>query len=215
MPQIRPGSLDRIDTRQSTDDGKPQGPQRVGRPSVRDERRKQIVDSFIELVAVKGLEHVSLDEVAGKAGVQRAALRHFVGNRDELTAAAIIEMTRYALVDLNTAMSLSELTAMLFNPERMQSLEVGELAWNELMPEAMRSSSMRAVIKQCYDQLLQLISNALRQQYPNAARGQIAETAYAIACMAEYNYTFQRLGYPRARCNALRKAAMTLAAQLG
>ena len=102
VPQIRPGSLDRIDTRQSTDDGKPQGPQRVGRPSVRDERRKQIVDSFIELVAVKGLEHVSLDEVAGKAGVQRAALRHFVGNRDELTAAAIIEITLYEMVDLDT-----------------------------------------------------------------------------------------------------------------
>lgn len=184
---------------------------RVGRPSVQDERQRQIVDAFIELVAISGLEHVSLDDVASKAGVQRAALRHFVGNRDELVRAAITEITRLALLDLQTPLPFDEVVTMLFNPARMHSFDVVTRAWHELMPEAMRSSDTRAVIRKCYDQLLALIAHALRDEYPRAAPADITDTAYAIACMAEHNYTFQRIGYPRTRCKGLKESALALA----
>ena len=74
---------------------------RVGRPSLQDQREREIVWAFIELVADKGLEHVSLDDVAARAGVQRAALRHFVGNREDLISAAIAKITRRALADID------------------------------------------------------------------------------------------------------------------
>lgn len=80
---------------------------------------------------------------------------------------------------------------MLFDPSRMATLDVKDRAWAELLPEAIRSPKNRAVTKENYD-----------------------HTAYAIACMAEHNYTFQRLGYARARCKGLRAAALALADQL-
>lgn len=187
---------------------------RVGRPSVQDERRRQIVDAFIELVAISGLEHVSLDDVAAKAGVQRAALRHFVGNRDELVRAAITEITRLALLDLQTPLPFGEVITALFNPARMQSFDIPTRAWHELMPEAMRSADTRAVIKKCYDKLLAHITRGLREEYPKATPADITDTAYAIACMAEHNYTFQRIGYPRARCKGLQESALALAESL-
>lgn len=192
----------------------PDAPRRIGRPSLKDQRRREIVEAFIELVAAHGLEHVSLDDVAADAGVQRAALRHFVGNRDQLIEAAIAEITRLALAGLEVRLSLTEVIAMLFDPGRMKSFDVGERTWSELLPEAMRSPDTRAVIKECYDELIALISHALRRQHPTATRSQIADTAYAIACMAEHNYVFQRLGYPLARCKGLKEAALALAERL-
>lgn len=196
------------------DHGISDAPRRVGRPPLKDQRRREIVRAFIELVATHGLEHVSLDDVAADAGIQRAALRHFVGNRDQLIEAAIVEITRLALAGLEVQLGLAEVIAMLFDPGRMKSIDAADRAWGELMPEAMRSPDTRAVIKECYDGLIALISHALRRQHPTATRAHITDTAYAIACMAEQNYPFQRLGYPQARCKGLKEAALALADRL-
>lgn len=187
---------------------------RVGRPSLQEQRQREIVWAFIELVADKGLEHVSLDDVAAAAGVQRAALRHFVGNREDLVSAAIAKITRRALADIDAQFSVAEVIAMLFDPSRMNSFDVYDRAWSELLPEAMRSPDTRAVVRESYDHLISLISNALRQRYPKASRSRIADTAYAIACMAEHNYTFQRLGYPQARVKGVKESAFALADRL-
>jgi TetR/AcrR family transcriptional regulator, transcriptional repressor of bet genes len=187
---------------------------RVGRPSIKDQRQREIVWAFIQLVAERGLEHVALDDVAAEAGVQRAALRHFVGNREDLISAAIAKITRRALADIDVQFNVAQVIAMLFDPSRMKSADVYDRAWTELLPEAMRSPDTHAVVKESYDHLISLISNALRQGYPKASRSQIADTAYAIACMAEHNYTFQRLGYPQARVKGLKETAFALADRL-
>lgn len=189
-------------------------PPRRGRPSVQDQRRKQIIDAFIESVATKGLEQTSLEDVADTAGMQRAALRHFVGNRDDLIHAAIVEITRIAVADMQVALPLADVLAMLFNPARMKTFDVIERAWNELMPQAMRTAQGCAVVKESYDHLLTVISTALRQQHPHASQKNITDTAYAIACLAEYNYVFQRIGYPLARSKGAQEAATALAAHL-
>ncbi len=187
---------------------------RVGRPSLRDQRQHEIVWAYIELVADKGLQHVSLDDVAAQAGVQRPALRHFVGNRENLVSAAIAKITHGALADIDACLTAAEVIAMLFDPNRMKSADALDRAWTELLPEAMRSRDTRAVVRENYDHLISLISNALRQEHPKASRSQIADTAYAIACMAEHNYIFQRLGYPQARVKGLKKTALALADRL-
>ncbi|MCB1292174.1 TetR family transcriptional regulator [Mycolicibacterium sp.] len=194
----------------STEPDKP----RRGRPSLEAERRAQIVNAFIGLIADKGLEHTSLGDVAEASGLHRSALRHFVGNREDLINAAIEEVTRAALADMQVELSLNDVIAMLFDPARMASLGELDRAWYVLMSEAMRSREGRAVLKACYDQLMTIIGDALRHRYPNAKRAKVADTAYAIACLAEYNYVFQSLGYPRARIRGLRDAALALAAQL-
>jgi hypothetical protein len=126
-------------------------------------------------------------------------------------------MMSFAISDLKVLAQVGTTIGMglLFDPSRMKSADVYDRAWTELLPEAMRSPDGRAVVKESYDHLISLISNALRQGHPKASRSQIADTAYAIACMAEHNYTFQRLGYPQARVKGLKATAFALADRLG
>jgi TetR/AcrR family transcriptional repressor of bet genes len=63
----------------------------VGRPSVADARRRQILEAAIRCLSNRGLAASTLDGIAAEAGMARGHVRHFVGNRDEiLTAAAVL-----------------------------------------------------------------------------------------------------------------------------
>lgn len=179
------------------------------------ERTQEIVDAFIELVAAKGLEHVNLDDVAAAANIQRAAIRHFVGNRDDLVAAAITEVAGRCLQDLGGSPSFPELATILFDPRRVAEHTTNDDAWVALLPEATYSAHLRGVVRTVYDELLAAIAGALRRSHPDAPRARIHDVAYAVACLAEHNFTFQKLGYPRARSKGNLTAALTLAEQLG
>lgn len=56
----------------------------MGRPSLKDERREQIMQAFERCVARYGLEGATLERVAEDADLARALIRHNVGNRDDL-----------------------------------------------------------------------------------------------------------------------------------
>lgn len=50
-------------------------------------RRPQILDAFAACVARYGIDGSTLDRVAEEAGVTRALVRHYLGNRDEVVVA--------------------------------------------------------------------------------------------------------------------------------
>ncbi|THG33271.1 TetR/AcrR family transcriptional regulator [Naasia lichenicola] len=60
----------------------------MGRPSVADARRRQILEAAIRCLANNGLAATTLDGIAAEAGMARGHVRHFAGNRDEILAAA-------------------------------------------------------------------------------------------------------------------------------
>lgn len=190
-------------------------PRRVGRPSMSVERQRQIVDAFIDLVAERGLERVTLDDVARVAGVQRAALRHFVGNREELILAAVDELARRyevsaAEMGVGETPAIDELITLLFSDELTRDQPVETAAFNALLAEAIRRPAARGAIIKGYDMLLDQMASALRREYPSAPTARIRDTAYVILCMVEQNTTFQQLGYPRSRQFAARSAARHL-----
>lgn len=192
-----------------------EAPRRVGRPSIQDLRKEQIVAAFIDLVAANGLGGVSLDEVAVRAGVKRTAIRHFVGNRDELITAAVEEITNRAIEDLGESTSFTRLAARLFSPERIMNLTAAADAWIVLLPEALRLPEGRHLVKSSWDQLMESISAALRLEFPGATEVRIRDTAYSVACLAEQDFVFQLVGFPRARSKAAMNAALALASRLG
>jgi len=173
------------------------------------------VDAFIDLVAANGLGGVSLDEVAARAGVKRTAIRHFVGNRDELIAAAVEEITHRAIEDLGESTSFAKLAARLFSPERIEKLTTAADAWTVLLPEALRSPAGRDLVKKSWDRLMEVIADALRLEHPAATEVRIRDTAYSVACIAEKDFDFQLVGFPRARSKAAMSAALALASRLG
>lgn len=187
------------------------GPIRIGRPSKVAERRAAIVDAFIRLVAERGLEGVTLDDVASEAGVQRAAARHFVGNRPELIAAAVGELTRRYRSTIEEAVgvapSIERLIDALFG--RVWIYDLGDVshAFDVLMQEAARHEPTKALVKQAYEVLLGEIDEALQRSRPSMSVVERRDAAYAIACLAEHNALMQQLGFPAARSIAAKRSA--------
>lgn len=56
----------------------------MGRPTIKAQRREQILDAFEVCVGKFGVEGATLEKIAEQAGLARALIRHHVGNRDEL-----------------------------------------------------------------------------------------------------------------------------------
>ncbi|MGD9619685.1 MAG: TetR/AcrR family transcriptional regulator [Mycolicibacterium sp.] len=192
---------------------------RVGRPSLSEQRRNEIIGAFVDLVADRGLEGVTLDDVASRAGVQRAAIRHFVGNRDKLIAAGMAELTRRYIVQRDAIAGESpEITPLInslfskrWNLDRWRE----DAAFDALLLESSRNPTTRETVKAGYDEMLNGIADALRRSYPDVPTARIREVAYAIGCIVDQNTTFQHLGYSRTLNTAAKKAALRIASELG
>ena len=59
------------------------------RPSLKTVRREEILEAFAFCAARFGLEGATQERIADRAGVKRSILRHYLGNRDEMTDALI------------------------------------------------------------------------------------------------------------------------------
>lgn len=189
-----------------------------GRPSLAKQRRGQIVSAFIELIGQRGLERVSLDDVAAAAGVKRAAVHHFVGNREQLVVAALEEICRRYIDDLHSAAGAApqatELIEAVFRPGWENDHSPLDAAFKAMLAESQYDPDARALIKSAYDVMIDETVLALRRSYPEAPLTDVRDAAYVIVCLIEQNNEFQQLGYPAVRSTAARNAALAAADRL-
>lgn len=195
------------------------GEARRGRPSVADERRRQIVDAFIGLIAAHGLDRVGLDDVAAAAGVKRSALRHFIGNRDALVTATVHELRRRYEATIRGIVPESagadQLIRALFSDDWVQGFEDEDVVFDALLHEATRSVDGPGEVRQAYDLLIAELEAALHRDHPAAPLIDVRNAAYSITCLIEHNTTMQRLGYPRARSAGALATALRIAHDIG
>ncbi|WP_170464832.1 TetR/AcrR family transcriptional regulator [Ruegeria arenilitoris] len=96
----------------------------MGRPSVQDQRKKEVLDAFMTCVVSYGVEGATLEHIAAAAGLKRPLIRHHLGNRKAMvlalgehiaeTLSSQSEALRVALADHPGVRSLIE---ALFNSE--------------------------------------------------------------------------------------------------
>ena len=186
----------------------------VGRPSLVSQRRAEIVGAFITLVARKGLEDVTLDDIAAEAHVQRSSLRHYVGNRRALITAAIIELgdrcVRSIRNDLGGAAGIDDLITTMFSPNWLAAIGENDRALDSMIEEATRDGQLAEHVRRASDALIAEIQAALRHDYPEAPANRIRETAYTVACVVERNKLMQRLGYATSLSRGAARAAREL-----
>lgn len=180
------------------------------------QRQQQIVSAFIELVAKWGLESVGLADVAAAANVQQAAIRHFVGNRDQLVVAAIEELNRRFSEEFHANLAaVSDAGVEIRRLFRLPAEEsVDARAFAALEPEGERSPRTRTAIRESYQLSIDLIAAVLRRSYPEASEQRIRDAAYNIKCLSETNADLQRLGFPAARGNGAADAALAIVERL-
>jgi AcrR family transcriptional regulator len=61
----------------------------VGRPSVREQRRDEILDAAVQVILDHGIAGATRARIAERAGVRPPAIHHFVGTQAEVLRAAI------------------------------------------------------------------------------------------------------------------------------
>jgi AcrR family transcriptional regulator len=189
-----------------------------GRPSLSELRRRQIVDSFIALIADRGLDSVTMDDIAEAAGVQRAALRHYVGNRRDLLAVAldvlVLRFEQNLRLAVGPAPSFAHLVTHLFSSRWASRMRVEHRAFDVLAHEAARDPQMRSRVKNAYDLLIAEIAAALSRDCPGAPEARTRDCAYAITCVVEHHIEMSELGYGPAQSRAAKDAVRLLAAQI-
>lgn len=182
-----------------------------GRPSLAADRRHQVLDAFIGLIARRGLEDVTLDDVARGAGVQRSVVRHYVGNRQDLIGAAVEVLVDRYQASIRTALgaqpSLEDLLGYLFSPSWTAGLPAEGRALDVLLQEAARSDSTRQRVLRAYQLLVGEVAAAIGRKHPDLGPETLEDGAYQVVCLAEFNATLQTLGFSSARSAGARAAA--------
>ena len=89
--------VDRSETGQVVDD---ENPRPVGRPSVRSQRREEILDAAVEVILEFGIAGATRSRIAERAGIRPPAIHHFVGTQSEVLRATIERIGRRLTTEL-------------------------------------------------------------------------------------------------------------------
>ena len=195
------------------------GAETVGRRSLASTRKPQILGAFEACVLRYGLEGSSLERIAQEAGVRRSLIRHYFGNRNDLTEALIagvIERTvsvyrdviRTAGAEGGTAALVDYLMGPAFPDKRDDALI------DALMAVSHRDERLRGQLRAKYQTFQQSINRELRRAFPSADPGLVRATSYSLMCLAVGNAAMYDLELPARTRGDARRSAMHLVARL-
>ncbi len=189
----------------------------MGRKSLANERREQILDAFEVCLRQCGLEGSSLEKIATEAGVKRAIIRHYIGNRDDLIEAAvsrIIASYRQELADAITDLPqeelIPELLDYLFCYDEDEERSHYDILVTALWATHERDAKTRALLLNLYQEFELLIFEALTHVYPDTPTTKRQAAAFSIMCLANDSWSMVALGFDTNRIEYGRFAAETV-----
>jgi AcrR family transcriptional regulator len=71
----------------------------LGRTSIAEIRRAEIIEAFLRIVAEKGLARATVREIAGEAGCSHGMVRHYFGNKESM----ILEVLNYIMAEYKSS----------------------------------------------------------------------------------------------------------------
>ena len=171
-----------------------------------DERRSQIIDAYLSLTLENRHPNTSIKDIAERAGVHRAAVRHFVGNRVDLIAAVVEEVwARHhaAFTDaLGDAPTFDETVDYFFSEHYVHELADVDEVLTTLMAAAADEAPIREQVRANYQRTITDLAAMADPTIPDAEAA-----AYQFLCIAEHNVVMQRLGFDPALSRSARQLA--------
>ena len=189
------------------------------RPSLKEERREQILDAYEHCVARFGLEGATLEVTAKQAGLARALIRHNVGNRADLKEALIerfLTRSRSSLDDLIDALPrrnrLAVLVEWLFDPDY---LDPGTVVLSEaLIAASADDPPLARKMRGWTTDFVAAVENAIRQDYPDASEATVTAVAAGVTGIYFNIESLAPLGDMPGLLDASKQAALLLIATL-
>ncbi len=186
------------------------------RPSLRDQRSRQILDAFLTCAARYGLEGATQERIAFEAGVKRPLLRHYLGNRDEMVAALCAHIVdefdalNEALADrLRESGKPSDLIDLLFNPASETDPRL-VLVFQALTASAATYPQMRQPLLSSIDRFIDVIASFLRRTCTTRRQLQCQAVAHGLAALFMSSDALSPLDPPPEWRQAAQRAATTL-----
>ncbi len=180
----------------------------MGRPSLAEQRRAEILGALERCLLRDGLANTSVQAVAAEAGCQRTLVHHYFGTLENLVGALLIELAedleRSFQEATKEAPALSTLLAFLFQHTPSRA--------NELIA-ALRASGIESAqepLARMYESFASSLCLYLRSEFPEAPASRCGSTAFAIVCLSMSRFQLTRLGVSRRHIQSLRSSAEVL-----
>ena len=191
----------------------------MGRPSLADERRPQILRAFEACVLKYGIEGSSLERIAEEADLPRSLIRHYCGNREDLTRAlidGIIDRTVSFYRDIigragaagGTRALVDYLMGVEFADRRDDALI------DALMAVSHRDARVREQLREKYGMFERSVRRELRGAFPVADATDVRASAYALMCLAVGSASMHDLEMPARGSRDARRVATILVERL-
>lgn len=158
----------------------------MGRPSVQDQRKKEVLDAFMTCVALYGVEGATLEHIAAEAGLKRPLIRHHLGNRKAMvlalgehiadTLSTQSEMLRVALEDHPGVRNLIE---ALFNSDGELDPRIN-ICYQALVNSVENYPELRKPLLESMETFYKVAINIVLASHPNADKQACEIVAHGI-----------------------------------
>ena len=158
------------------------------RPSLKDERRAEILDAYGRCIARYGVEGATLEKTAEEAGLARALIRHNVGNKDELLDAflhrflgASTGASDNLFASLPADDRLQTMVSWLFDPRYTNAQEVN--VTNALLIAATDRPELARRLRRWTFDFIAAVRAELQTTFPDAPDDKIDAVATGVAAI--------------------------------
>ena len=166
----------------------------MARKSVKIQRSKEILDAFERCISKWGLDGASLERIATESAIKRPALRHFIGNRDELIVALVKSMVgEYKFIQSSMTKILRKADR---GPEEMISMLLFQsdltspnriLVLMNLYAAAPRYPKVQKELRAWYKNYVNWVADRLHEFKPKADKELVSTVAAGLIGIA-FNY---------------------------
>ena len=187
----------------------------MGRPSLASTRRPQILRAFEDCVLKYGLEGSSLERIAEQAGVRRNLIRHYFGNRADLTEALIVGIIERTIADSEDLADVAgeqagaEALARYLTGSRFADKRDDALV-DALMAASHRDAGLRAQLRRKYEAFHRAIEEQLRPSFPAATADDLRTTAYGLMCLAVGSASMHDIEFPASKGGDAQSSAIQI-----
>ena len=192
------------------------------RPSLKNQRTKEILDAFERCIIESGIANTSLEQIADEAQMKRSILRHYIGNKEDLVIALGERWYRQTAEEWavfietlegkkNRVEKVLNNLFTIWGPEYQQSLAVGEA----LFSEAKRQPSLKALLTEWLDSFAESLAYELLLEYPSASKKDCVTVGHGLIGIYLMSESLAPLGMPGRYHSNLKQSARRLVRSLG
>lgn len=191
----------------------------MGRKSLKTERVDEILNAFERCLTSKGLQSITLDNIAHEAGLARRMIHHYIGNRDDVIHAAverIIEKFTFSIfetVDKVESDQRFNATIEYIFSETFNELPATKLV-AALLAVSLYDEQVCNAVKTLYDSFHLGLDLKLKEYKPNTPEALRLQTAYSIMCLSFGGGWMRNIGFDPNLNNKNKQIAQSLIDQL-